>query len=232
MKRLWITATFLLFAGTVAAQDCTNYYYMVSNSEVEMTVYNGDNAPIGKQLFKISNVKKEGGDLVSSFTSTFAGKDGKTMMSGNGTFKCNGAGLFVDMKMNMPSSPMGQAGGSAKTSSAYLNYPSRLTIGQRLPDGSFSMDTETNGMKMKMNYTVKGRKVAGKEKVTTPAGAWECFRITYDAVFNMNMMGKDMAMDFVAVEWFAPGFGVVKTVNYGKDGNKVIGSTVITKVVK
>ncbi|WP_123845210.1 TapB family protein [Chitinophaga lutea] len=232
MKRLWITATFFLTALAVAAQDCRSYYYMVSNSEVEMTVFNGEGASIGKQHFKIADVKKEGGDLVSSFTSVFSGKDGKTITSGQGTFKCNGNGIFVDMKMNMPSMPGGKGAGSAKTSAAYLSYPGTLSVGQKLSDGNFSMDTEANGMKMKMDYAVKDRKVTGKEKVTTPAGTWDCYKITYAASFKMNMMGKDMEMPFNAAEWFAPGFGVVKTVNYGKEGNKVMGSTEITKVVK
>jgi hypothetical protein len=54
------------------------------------------------------------------------------------------------------------------------------------------------------------RKVEGRESVTTPAGTWNCFKITYHSkmIFKMGI-GIPMNMD--VTEWWAPGFGVVKT---------------------
>ncbi|RPD41067.1 hypothetical protein [Chitinophaga barathri] len=231
MLRFWITATFLCVTLAAAAQDCKNYYYMLSHSEVEMSIIDGKGGPVGKQLIKIGDVKNEGGEMVSDFTSTLTMKDGKVMGQGKGKFKCGGAGISVDIKMMMPSSPMAGQQATMKGSDAFLVYPSSLSTGQTLPDASFTMDTETNGMKMSMKYKVTGRTVAGKEKITTSAGSWDCYRITFKADFIMSMMGKDIPVEFTGTEWFSPGFGVVKTESVGKKGEKM-GGTLITKLVK
>lgn len=82
-----------------------------------------------------------------------------------------------------------------------------------------------------MSFKVTNRKVVGNETVTSPAGSWDCFKITYDADFSTKVMGMSMPMRMQATEWFAPGFGVVKTESYGKNG-KLAGSTLITGVKK
>ncbi|MBO9154885.1 hypothetical protein ACFOTA_21905 [Chitinophaga sp. GCM10012297] len=231
MLRFWITSLFLCAAFGASAQDCKSYYYMLSHSEVEMSILDGNGEPVGKQLIKVGDVKNEGGEMVSSFTSTLTMKNGKTMGQGQGTFKCGGSGISVDLKMMMPSGPMAGQQASLKGSDGFLVYPSRLSVGQTLQDASFTMDTETNGMKMTMKYKVTGRTVAGKEKVTTDAGSWECYRITYTGNFTMIMMGNEIPMNFTGTEWFAPGFGVVKSENTGKNGEK-IGGMLITKLTK
>lgn len=231
MLRFWITTTFCCAVLSATAQDCKNYYYMLPHSEVEMTIQDGSGAPIGKQVIKVGEVKNEGGEMVSSFTSAFTAKDGKTLGQGQGKFKCSGSGIAVDVKMMMPNNPMASQEASLKGSEGFLVYPSSLSAGQSLPDASFTMNTETSGMKMSLTYKVKDRKVAGREKITTEAGSWDCYRITFKADFTITMMGKEMPMDFTGTEWFSPGFGVVKTESADKNGKK-LGSTLITKLVK
>ena len=231
MLRFWITITFCCASLAALAQDCKNYYYMKADTEVEMTIQDGSGAPIGKQVIKVGEVKNEGGEMVASFTSAFNSKEGKTLGQGRGKFKCSGAGIAVDVKMMMPNSPMASQQASLTGSEGFLVYPSSLSAGQSLPDASFTMNTETNGMKMSLTYRVKDRKVAGREKVTTAAGSWDCFRITFRADFTLTMMGKEMPMDFNGTEWFSPGFGVVKTESADKNGKK-LGSTLITGLTK
>jgi hypothetical protein len=66
------------------------------------------------------------------------------------------------------------------------------------------------------------RKVTGKESLTTPAGTWDCFTITYHSKMIFKM-GIGIPMNSDVTEWYAPGFGVVKTESNG-------GSTLITSV--
>lgn len=221
----------LLLAGSLSAQDCTGYYYLLNNAQVEMTMYDGSNAAVGKTLYKVSNVHKEATSTTSNFTATVYDKTDNIITTSQGTFKCSGDGVALDMKVGMPSfSQLKDLKMEAKTTNAFLNYPANMQVGQDLKGGTFEMAGNMGGMEIGVAYTVSNRKVVGKEKITTPAGTWNCYKINYNLSFKMTMMGNSVPMDLTATEWFAPGFGMVKTVSY-KEG-KEAGSTMITSFKK
>lgn len=230
-KSLFWIVVLVAIVNSVVAQDCKNYYYLRNNSEVEMTVYDSKGAIVAKNLYKVESVKKEGTSLISDFTTIIKDDKGKEVSSGKGTVKCDGDNLMIDMQMNMPNIPQLQAM-KMETGKAgsFLTYPNNLKEGQTLPDGSFEMNSSTNGMDVTVEYKVANRKVVAKEKITTSAGTWECFKITTDISISLKMMAMNMPFNLTAAEWFAPGFGVVKTESY-KEG-KLVGSMVVTSVKK
>ena len=66
-------------------------------------------------------------------------------------------------------------------------------------------------------------KVKGTESITTPAGTFDCFKLTYTMKINM---GAD-SQKYYVTEWYAKGIGLVKSVNADKKGN-VISSEELT----
>jgi hypothetical protein len=66
-------------------------------------------------------------------------------------------------------------------------------------------------MKQSIDMRVSNRKVQGKEKITTTAGSWDCFKITNTTKMKIKTMGIGIPMNSDVTEWFAPGFGVVKS---------------------
>jgi hypothetical protein len=168
--------------------------------------------------------------MVSDFTATFKDTKGKVLSSGKGKFKCTGSNVMMDMQMSMPNIPQLQNMKMESEGNAFLNYPTSLKEGQTLPDGSFEMKGNANGMDMGLQYKVTDRKVTAKEKVTTAAGSWDCYKITYNMSLSMKMMGMNIPMDLAAAEWFAPGFGVVKTETFKDD--KPMGHMEITRLKK
>ncbi|SHN01520.1 hypothetical protein [Chitinophaga sp. CF418] len=229
-KILFFIACLLLTVNALSAQDCKNYYYMLNNAEVEMTMFDAKGTAVAKNVYNVLSVSKEGAASVSDFTSTLKDVKGKTISSGKGKFKCDGGAIMVDMKMSMPSLPQLQNMKMESEGNAFLNYPANLKDGQSLPDGAFEMSGNANGMDMSLQYKVTDRKVTGKEKVTTAGGSWDCYKITYNMSLSMKMMGMNIPIEMVAAEWFAPGFGVVKT-ETSKDG-KPAGHMEITHVKK
>ncbi|WP_211999758.1 hypothetical protein [Chitinophaga sp. HK235] len=227
MRKLLFLMAALLMAASSWAQDCAGYYYLLNNAEVEMTVYDAKGTASGKTIYKVSNVHKEATGTVSDFTATIYDKSNRMLTTSEGRFKCSGDGVAVDMKVGMPSmSQLKDLKMEAKTTNAFLDYPASMHIGQELKGGAFEMAGNVSGMDVSVNYAITNRKVAGKEKITTPAGSWDCYKISYDLAFKMQMMGTGVPMKLNAVEWFAPGFGVVKTLSY-MDG-KEAGGTLIT----
>ena len=152
---------------------------------------------------------------------------GKELTNAEGTYKCEGGNFSVDMKAMLPGDQSrAMKDMEVKTNNATLNYPSTLIVGSKLADNEFTADTYTGGMKlMSMTLKVTDRKVEGKENITTPAGTFECYKITSNqnikAIFNMNIQ---------TTEWFSPNIGVIKTESYRK--GELSSSMMITKITK
>jgi hypothetical protein len=216
-KSISFIALLLIAVNALFAQDCKTYYYLLNNAEVEMTMFDANGRAAAKNVYNVLSVSKEGASTVSDFTSTLKDAKGKTISSGKGKFKCTGGEIMIDMKMSLPNLPQLQSMKMESDGSSFLNYPATLKEGQSLPDGSFDMSGNAGGMDMSLQYKVTDRKVAGKGKITTAGGSWECYKITYNMSLSMKMMGMNMPMEMIATEWFAPGFGVVKTETF-KDG--------------
>jgi hypothetical protein len=231
MKRLFIT---LLFAPLFSvAQDCKTYYFMTNNSSVEMTMYDKKGKESGKQTWKISDVKKTGSGFQSQVASTFVDEKGKEITSGKGTYKCEGGILKADVRLNMPQEQM-QAYNTtdAKFDNAYIEYPAKPVEGQALANVDFKMDvTNKSGLATTITFKETNRKVEKKETITSPAGTWEAYLITYDAVIKTQVGPMGIPVTLRCKEWFVPNFGIVKTETYNK-GGKLIGSTLITSIKK
>jgi hypothetical protein len=73
------------------------------------------------------------------------------------------------------------------------------------------MDINNNGLKQTVSMTISDRKVEGKESVTTAAGTWDCFKISYKSKMVVKTAGIGIPVNIEGNEWYAPGVGVVKT---------------------
>lgn len=230
-KQLFFVLLLTVTARTLFAQDCKGYYYLQNNAEVEMSVYDAKSNVVARSIYNVLSVRKDAGGVTSDFSATIKDPKGNVIATGKNQFKCNGDNIALDMRMTMPNLPQLQnMKVTADSASAFLSYPSTLKEGQTLPDGSFEMSGSANGMDMSLEYKVTDRKVVAKEKITTPAGSWDCYKISYNMNLAMKMMGMSIPMNLAAAEWFAPGFGVVKTESY-KDG-QLMASMMITRLKK
>jgi hypothetical protein len=111
-----------------------------------------------------------------------------------------------------------------KIESDNLEMPSSIKVGDRLNDGSLMITVSSSGMKlMTMTTDISNRKVEAEEKVTTDAGTFDCYKISYDLTTKMMM-----TMNLSAIEWYAKDVGMVKSESYSK-GN-LSGTTVLTAI--
>lgn len=211
MKRLLIPA--LLLASLYSfSQDCTGFYYMQNNKTVEMTIKNKKGKETGKITYAISNVQKSGGTVTSTINSEFVDDKGKSISKATNIMKCVGGIIMMDMKMFIPSAQQEQVGNiSATGQESYLEYPSNMKEGDILKDGQFEMDFKMqSGIGAHISVDISNRKVQGKESLTTPAGTWDCIKITYRSKVVVKI-GIGIPIKADVTEWYAPGFGVIKT---------------------
>ncbi len=219
----------LICTSTAKAQDCKNYYYMMNNAEIQITLYDKKDALNGIQTWKVTNVTKSSNGYISTATFDFTNGKGEEITKGNGTYKCEGGKLMADVHMFVPQEEMQKNSmGNATLNNAYVEYPSVLTEGMQLPDAVFDIDVNTSSIPSTAHYEMKNRKVVGKEKVSSDAGSWDAYKITYDTEIKIKMIGIGIPMKMQTTEWFVPNFGIVKSETYKK--GKKLGSTLLTKL--
>ncbi len=224
MKKFSFLILLLFVSYWAFSQKCGDYYYLQSNKTIEMTISNKKGKEAGKLVYVISNVGKKGNITNATINSEFFDKNGKSVSKASNKVQCDNGILMMDMKMFIPSAQQEQMGDiSATATTSYLEYPSTMKEGDALKDASFAMDfTSKSGLGSHVSVDLTKRKVEGKESVTTSAGTWDCYKITYHSKMIFKM-GIGIPMNSDVTEWYAPGFGVVKT----ESGN---GSTEITSI--
>jgi len=206
------TFAFLLLTGNLFSQDCSNYYFLQNNKTVEMTITNGKGKESGKMTYVVSNSKKSGSSITAMINSEFVDAKGKSITKATNNVKCENGVMQMDMKTFIPPAQTEQMkAGEAKATDVYLEYPANMNVGDQLKDGQFNMDYESSGLKSSIEISITERKVEGKESVTTPAGTWECYKISAKNKIVSKVAGIGFPIKMDVVEWFAPGFGIVKT---------------------
>lgn len=125
----------------------------------------------------------------------------------------------------------------------FVVYPASMEVGQTFEDlTGKTIGYGSRGGKGTVVAEIKNRKVEKKETITTPAGTWEAFKITFDYIGSFDSQGSyDQSRreitgsnsgrySFKWTEWFVPGFGIIKGEYAWK--NEIIGKSVISNIKK
>src|SRR6187401_778166 len=163
--RIIFQLSFLLIAGILSAQDCSNYYFLQNNKTIEMTISNNKGKESGKMTYVVSDSKKNGSSITATINSEFVDAKGKTITKATNNVKCESGVMQMDMKTFIPPAQMEQIkSGEAKATDVYLEYPTNMNVGDQLKDGQLNMDYEsTSGLKSSIEINITERKVEGKE---------------------------------------------------------------------
>ena len=208
--------TFFLFLLCLAvspafSQNC-NYYYLQNGKTAEITFYTNKGEESGKSVYSVTAANKSGSTTTATVQSEMFSKKGKTIAKGTNNMKCDNGILMVDLKAFISPEQAEQIKADAKASDIYLSYPASMKVGDVLPDGKMNLDIQQdNGMKTNVDVKITDRKVDAEESVTTPAGTWKCYKISYHSAIKIAIMGIGIPIKSDITEWFAPNFGVVKT---------------------
>lgn len=143
-------------------------------------------------------------------------KNNKPTFEGATKVVCKDDAVYMDITNLL--GPQTQAFGKMEVSLAGdgVVLPNTLKAGQKLADSHNEIKLGMNGTPiMTMTFDIREYVVEAEEKVTTPAGTFDCFRTSY------QMSSKTMLVNTTVkvVQWFAKGVGVVKSETFDKKGN-------------
>ena len=148
-------------------------------------------------------------------------------MKGDLSFKCEDGTMYIDMR-NFISQEQLEAFKSYEMTveAENLEMPGKLSVGQSLKDGSVNVTAAGAPLPTSLNMKITERKVVAKETITTPAGTFECYKITSN-IATTTQMGIKMNLNFSSIDWIALKVGSVKSESYNKSG-KLMGYTILT----
>lgn len=228
MKRILLLTVFslLLFVYTGFAQDCTYFYPMEEGTLIELRHYDKKAKVSGTTRQEITDKQTGGGAVAITIKSTFFDEKEEEVMTTDLTMECRNGVFTFDMDQFLNSEMMGGMGDlEIKIEGDNLEFPAKMSPGDQLKDGTIKLIIPDMAM-MNMTTKVYNRKVEAIEKITTEAGTFECYKISYDVyvdgMIDINTKG---------VEWIARDVGAVRTESYNKNG-KLTGYTELIKLEK
>ena len=193
---------------------------------LELKHYDSKNQLTGTSTQKILKKTTIGKDLNVDVLVKAFNEKGNEETSKTLTMKCKDGVFMIDMKSLIPPEiKSNQQGMKIKVDGTDLKIPGKLSTGQKLEDCLIKISMTNQGMVM-MSVTVKiiNRKVESFEKITTPAGTFDCYKISQDieskSVVNVKVH---------SIDWMAKNIGIVKNEMYDKS-NKLSGYSILTAI--
>ena len=231
MKKIFYLIIILLFTSEYTiAQECTIYIPNTVGTELHYEMTNQKGKVLGSYTQKLLSIKNKGGETIYSMLQTTmdGNSDDKILMQDTITFRCKGNEFYIDMDQYMNDKQMeGFQNMEVKVTTDDLNYPSNLSPGQKLKDGSITVSIEGGMMNMSFTTKIINRKVESKENMDTPAGTFKCYKLSEDIQSKTGFVNVSMHN----IMWISKDIGTIRSESYNKKG-KLTGITQLVKIVK
>ncbi len=229
MKKLLFTLLSTLFLSQAFAQkSCEGFGQFRKGLKTELTSYDHKDKATNVVSQEVTELKTVGGELTATCNVTMKDKNDKPIGEKFTTqMRCKDGNIYMNFKDMIGAGALGQMkDAEMKITGDDLMYPYALSTGQTFPNAKTDMQVLMGGTPiMTMSFTMKDRKVAAKESLTTPAGTFDCYKITYTMESSMALVGES-----TGAMWLSDGM-MIKTESYNKKGVKS-GSTLLTKLTK
>ncbi len=232
-KSIIIVTSFLsLICQSYMAGDdnCNGYYPTKAGTVYEISSYNGNDKLTGVAKYGISDAVTAGDTLILSVSGAWNDNNGKPLHTSSFKVKCLHSTVFMNMsnmglldpKQTFPGK------GSVTMQGDYLNIPSNPHPDEVLKSGTLTIILDHTRKKDTIPWlitsTISNRRVEKMEKITTPAGTFNCVKITYDvSTFTIFVVKSHVA------EWYALNTGIVRSERYSEDG-QIQGYSVLTSI--
>jgi hypothetical protein len=229
MKKIFSMFVVSLLAFTfapVSGQDCTIYSDYKEGSSTKMVHYDDKDKPTGYTITTVKEKKNIPGGTSLSFRQVYDNNDDYTFES-EFEVECVDGEVKVDMsKFVDPSMMAAYEDMEIDVVADDLSIPKNASPGDALNDGAVTVTVDTGTpIKVTMTVFLSNRKVESRETVVTPAGSFECLKITYDVLSQVGFVKIRSG----AAEYYNKKHGVIKSESFNKRG-KITGYSVVEEI--
>jgi len=226
--RKFVTILIIVVVSALTGHaQCTNPFYKFNKgTKIYMQNYDGENQLQGVTETEVKDITS----TVNGFKTTIALKvfdeDKKLISEGSYGMECDNGTVKMDLSSFIPPKSLMAFGDmEIKIEMTEMEIPAKLYPGQELKDASLTISTVNSPFTLTMKVDMLNRKVEKTQTVTTPAGTFECFKLTYDMVIDF-MMGS---MTMKNVQYITEKLGAVRTETYDSE-DKLLNYTILQKV--
>ena len=226
-----ILTVFLVLLSVTAFCQCHPYFTIKEGVKATYDFYNVKNKLASRSINEFKNVSDTGGKLKATLLMQLIDpKKGDVLTTSESEWTCEGGVVRFSMDaLNISGADMSTTGMDVTVEGDEMDIPSELKPGQTLNDVTYHITMKLSGINvMDRNFFIKNRKVEKEESITTPAGTFNCIKISY----TTESSGKsgDMSKPMLTSIWYSRDVGMVKVENYKDD--KVSNSQILTKLEK
>lgn len=230
----------LMGSSDARAQDCADHAVFHQGTVMTVAHFNPKGKELGTQTSVTESTAPIDGGVRAEIRSTSrlrgAANDEVTL-----SMSCAGGDITIDMRSFLPSDQVkAYEGWEVSFDGNDLVFPSALAAGQKLPDGKMIMTLKMPGAEdappglptsTRFEVTITNRQVEAQESITTRAGTYDAYKVTFDAQFEMKgAMPMTIRSASSHVEWYVPGVGTVKSETWRK--GKLQGRTELAELKK
>ncbi|WP_299433764.1 hypothetical protein [uncultured Aquimarina sp.] len=228
MKTLYLILAIFTVSNITAQNSCSQFYPSKTGTKITMQHYNQKNKLTSETNYEVLDVNSSGSKSKITMNMYVSdSKKQKTITETQFTVTCDGGITTLDPESiispklfnqykNMEYSIQGKG----------IDFPSSLSVGQELPDGQVIMSVDAGVMSIDMTVDLKNRKVESKETITTSAGSFNCYLITYT---NETSMSMGMKQTFLVKQWIAKDVGLVQQ-ETTKPNGKLMSKSVLAQL--
>jgi hypothetical protein len=223
IKNILLVVILLASIKTISQNACSTYYPFKEGAKFQITNFDKKGKKESVADSEIISIKNN----VATIRTKISDDKGKETTTMTYEMTCNGDGISIDFKSLMNPEMLKQYKDMEfEMTGTNIELPNNLSVGQNLKDAQLNMIINMGGMKMNMNINMINRKVNAKESVTTAAGTFNCYALSYNTEMKMGIK-----QSFEIKEWIAEGVGAVKSETYNNSG-KLLGYSELTSIIK
>ena len=215
MKNLiFLTSLVIMAVGLQGhAQDCTLYFPADEGAVIELEHFDNKGKLTGSTVQKIIRKETSGNSTFLTVQNTIKDNKGEELMDTEMTFECKDGVFYFDMNNYLSGESMAAFESmELRIEGDNLEFPPGMKEGDVLKDGQIRMIIDQMPA-LNTTTTIMNRTVEAVEKISTGAGTFECFKISYDIETKAMMTFRAMG-----IEWIAKDVGLVRSENYNKKG--------------
>lgn len=209
--------------SAISQNVCSTYYPFKSGTKFQITNFDKK----GKKESVVDHDIVSVENNLATISTKITDDKGKEITNTTYSITCYGDGVSIDFKSMMNPELFKQYKDmELEMSGTNIDLPNHLNVGQTLKDAQLNMTLNMGGIKMNMNLDMVNRKVNTQALITTAAGTFNCFALSYTTQMKMGIQ-----QTFEIKEWIAEGVGMVKSETYNKSG-KLMGYSELTSITK
>ena len=216
---LLISAMLLLGTPTMFAQDCKDYFPHKEGTVLTYENYDKKDKVTGTSVISIRDRKKTPEGISVVLRSKFIDDKGEEVFENEMPVECRNGVLYMDMSKYLDPASMGAYSSmDVEVSADNLDLPLGGPAGTELGNGKVTAVVRSPGAKIAtITLDISDRKIAARERLETPAGAFECLKITYNILSQIGFVKVNSS----AIEWYSTEYGTIRSETYNKKGKLV-----------